>query len=404
MADYDVVVVGGGIIGLSTAYCLARSGRSVLLVEKGDIGAGSSYGNAGLIAPSDSIPLPSPAAISQGIRWLLDPESPLYIKPRLNIDLIRWLWQFLKSSNRASFLRSIPILRDLSRESLRLYQKWMEEEGINVPFAQAGLLLVYRTSAGFQDGQALAETLNRFDLRSQVLSKQDVRERIPLLRPEIVGGVYYLEDAHFDPAAFMRAFAPKVEARGVHMLTHTEVLNFRVEAGKVTHVLTTRGDFSAQHVVLAAGAWTPRLTRRLGYRLPVEAAKGYSITIRRPPTFPEVPVILDEAKVAVTPMGDTLRFAGTLELAGLNMSINMRRVNAIKRGVSEYLTIRPDEEPLVELWRGLRPCSPTGLPYIEPLPHVPNVIVATGHCMLGISQGPATGCRVAQMITGEQQH
>ncbi len=398
MAGYDVIVVGGGIIGLSTAYCLARAGRSVLLLEKGDIGAGSSYGNAGLITPSDSLPLPSPAVISQGLRWLLDPDSPLYIKPRPDFDLLRWLWQFLRSSNRSTFLRSIPILRDLSRESLRLYREWMAEEGIDVPFAQAGLLLVYRTEAGFQDGLALAETLARFDIQSQVLNKNEARDRIPLLRPDIVGGVYYVEDAHFDPAAFLRAFAPKVAARGVRMLTHTEVLDFRVQAGKVTRVMTTRGEFPTEHVVLAAGAWTPRLTRRLGSRLPVEAAKGYSITIRRPPAFPEVPLILDEAKVAVTPMGNTLRFAGTLELAGLNLGITMRRVNTIKRGVSEYLTIQPDEEPLVELWRGLRPCSPTGLPYIERLPHVANVIVATGHCMLGMSQGPATGCRVAEMV------
>ena len=400
MADYDVIVVGGGIIGLSAAYCLARSDRSVLLVEKGDIGAGSSYGNAGLIAPSDSIPLPSPAAISQGIRWLLDPESPLYIKPRLDGDLLRWLWQFLRSSNRRTFLRSIPILRDLSRESLRLYREWMDEEGIEVPFAQAGLLIVFRTEKGFREGKSLADTLARFDLQSRVLSGDEVRAWVPHVRADVVGGVHYVEDAHFDPAAFLRAFAPKVEARGVHMLTHTEVLDFEVQGGRVQRVMTTRGDFAAEEVVLAAGAWTPVLARRLGARVPVQAAKGYSITIRRPQNFPEVPIILDEAKVAVTPMGETLRFAGTLELAGLNLGITLRRVNAIKRGVSEYLTIDPDREPLVELWRGLRPCSPTGLPYIERLTSVSNVIVATGHCMLGISQGPDTGCRVARMITG----
>ncbi len=396
------LVIGGGIIGVSAAYYLAREGLDVHLVEQGDIAAGSSYGNAGLVTPSDSIPLPSPAALSKGLRWMLNPTSPLYIKPRPDAGLLSWLWRFRAACTEEAFRRAVPVLGALSRLSLDLYEQLLEEEGIQAVFERRGLLLIFRTSEGFEEGKHFAASMREFGIISDVLSGDEVRGRVPQARTDIVGGVYYHGDAHIDPAGFTWELARRAEAKGVAVHTRTEVLGLEVSGGRVQRVRTTRGDFEAENVVLAAGAWSPLLVRDVGLRLPIQAAKGYSITVRRPEGFPEIPVILEEAKVAVTPMGEWLRFAGTLELAGLDMRINPVRVQAIKDGVRRYLNLNPDEQPLVELWRGLRPCTPDGYPVIGRVPSVPNLIIAAGHCMLGMTQGPGTGKLVADLVVGRE--
>lgn len=398
----EVLVIGGGIIGVSAAYYLAREGLDVHLVERGEIAAGSSHGNAGLLTPSDSVPLPSPAALRKGLRWMLDPTSPLYIKPRADVGLLSWLWRFRAACSQEAFHRAIPVLGALSRLSLDLYRELVEEENIQAVFERRGLLLIYRTQEGFEEGRAFAATMGTFGITSDTLSGDEVRARVPQAHPEIVGGVYYHGDAHIEPASFVRALAERASARGATIHTQTEVLGLDVSAGRVTRVRTTRGDFVAENIVLAAGAWSPLLVKNLGLRLPIQAAKGYSITVRRPEGFPEIPVILEEAKVAVTPMGEWLRFAGTLELAGLDMRINPVRVQAIKEGVRRYLAVDPDKEPLVELWRGLRPCTPDGYPVIGRAPRVANLVIAAGHCMLGMTQGAGTGKLVADLVTGRE--
>ncbi len=398
----DVLVIGGGIIGVATAYYLAREGARVTLVERETVAAGSSYGNAGLVTPSESPPLPSPAALKKGVRWLFDPTSPLYIKPRPDPELLKWLWRFRGACTEVAFRRGMGPLHKLSARSVILYRALVEEEGIEAPFEQRGLLMVYRTPQGLEEGQQWAEAVRALGIEPEVWSAEQVRQRVSCARPEIVGGIYYREDAHMEPANFVRQLAERARARGVTLQEHTEVLDLEVKGNAVRRVVTTRGTCAPDQVVLAAGAWAPVVARKVGLRLPIQAAKGYSITVQRPNGYPELPLILDEAKVAVTPMGPWLRFAGTLELAGLDLSVNPVRVKAIQRAVSQYLALSPEEEPLVELWRGLRPCTPDGLPIIGRVPHLPNLIVAAGHCMLGISQGPATGKLVADLVLGHE--
>lgn len=398
----DVLVIGGGIIGVAAAYYLAREGTRVTLVERDTIAAGSSYGNAGLVSPSDSPPLPSPSALKKGVRWLFDPTSPLYIKPRPDPELLKWLWRFRGACNEAAFRRGMGPLYKLSAKSVALYRALVEEESIEAPFEQRGLLIVYRTPEGMEEGQQWAEAVRALGVKSEIWSAEQVRQRVPCARPEVIGGIYYREDAHMEPAGFVRQLAERARARGAIIQEHTEVLELETSRNAITRVVTTRGTFTPDQVVLAAGAWTPVLARKVGLRLPIQGAKGYSITVQRPDGYPEIPLILDEAKVAVTPMGSWLRFAGTLELAGLDLSVNPVRVAAIQQAVSQYLEISPEEEPLVELWRGLRPCTPDGLPIIGRPSRISNLVVAAGHCMLGISQGPATGKLVADLILGRE--
>ncbi len=402
MENVDVLIVGGGVIGVTSAYYLLQQGRSVTLVEKGEIGSGSSYGNAGLIVPSYSIPLSSPGVLSAGLKWMLKSDSPFYVKPRLAPDLISWLWRFWRHSNASWVRRATPVLHNMGENSLNLYSRIVREEGLDCHYQQSGLLELYRSHQGYEEGKSAAKMLQRYSIVSQLLNSHAVQEKVPQVRPGIVGGIYFPDDAHIDPARFVRQLAQLVASRGADLRTHTEVIGLNTGGKKVVAVHTTRGDFRPRQLVLAGGAWSPEIARSLSLSLPIQPAKGYSITIRRPDDFPELPLILEEAKVAVTPMGEHLRFAGTLELAGLNLNINQRRVEAIRRAAETFLQIKVSSQNIVEIWRGLRPCTPNGLPVIERPARWENVIVAAGHCMLGVSLAPATGQLVAQIAHNEQ--
>lgn len=396
----SALVIGGGVIGVCSAYYLAREGFAVTLVEKADIAAGSSYGNSGLIVPSHAIPLAAPGVLWRGLKWMRDPESPFYIKPRLDWQLARWLWRFRAACTPDRMRRAIPVLRDLSFASLALYRELAALPGLEFGFRQDGVLMVFRTAEGFADAVHESLLLAESGLTNKLLDGAAARAHEPSLRPEIVGGVLFPDDAHIIPHAFVTGLARVLEGQGVRILRSTEVLGFRVAGRNVAAVETTRGELEADVVVLAAGAWSPGVAASLRLDVPIEPAKGYSVTYERPAGGPGLPLILGEAKVAVTPMGDRLRFGGTLELAGLDLAVNRRRVAALVRGAGRYLH-GTEALRVIEIWRGLRPCTPDGLPLVGRPRRYENLILAAGHAMIGISLGPVTGKLVAQLASDQ---
>ncbi len=397
----DTLIIGGGVIGVCAAYFLAQEGREVTLIEKNDIASGSSYGNAGLIAIDHSVPMPAPGVITQGLRWLLDDSSPFYVKPRLDPDLIRWLWKFRGASNARQVQWAIPILLEINRASLALYDGLHARLDLDDAYHRQGRLFLYRNSSGLSRAAEDAEMLEPFGVHGQVLDAAQVRERFPLLKDGVIGGVYYPNYANFDPARFVREMARVAQEAGADIRTGTEVLKFETANSHIARVVTTRGAFEAEEIVLAAGAWSAPLGKMLGLRLPIQPAKGYSITAKRPIDYPELPVQLADDMVAVTPMGDRLRFSSTLEMAGFDMRVNQKRVDASRRAMREYLTVGESLEEL-ELWRGFRPMSPDDLPIIGRPRAYGNLVLATGHSMAGMTQGPITGRLVAQIITGQE--
>ena len=396
----DVLIIGGGVIGVCAAYYLHKQGRQVTLLERGEICSGSSYGNAGLIVPSHSVPLAAPGIIKKGIRWMFDPTSPFYIRLRPDPDLLRWLWQFRAACTASRMHRSMLVIRDLSLASIALYDELAGLEDLDFGYQRNGSLYLFRTQHGYQEGVEEAHLLEQIGVTVKVLTSTEVQELESGIESTAIGGIYFPDDAHLNPAAFVRGLAGLVAKAGGTLCPQTEVLGFETQNCRITQVQTTRGDFSPQQVVLAGGAWSPALARDLRITLPIQAAKGYSVTVKRPVPCPTLPLMLSEAKVAVTPMGEMLRFAGTLELAGLDLSINRRRVEAIRQAIPQYLPQLRELE-LLEIWRGLRPCTPDGLPCIGRAPAYENLIIAAGHAMIGISLGPITGKLVAQLLTDE---
>jgi D-amino-acid dehydrogenase len=396
----DILVIGGGSIGVCSAYFLAEKGRQVTVIDQGQIGAACSYGNAGLLARSHIVPLPAPGVLLNGIKWMFNPESPLYIKPRWNLSLFSWLASFSVACRKAPMLRAMSLLNDLIQASMALYEDLASIGGPEFHFKHDGSLAIYKSSDGFEAGVRQAELVGPYGIESKVLDQAGVREIEPKIQQRIVGGIYMNDDAHLNPSEFVSWLASRAQSKGVSFLTSTEALGFEKSGRRISTVRTTRGDFEADQVVLAAGSWSPGLSRDLGLALPIQPAKGYSITVKSAERDESVPIWLSESRVTVTPMGGILRFAGTLELADLNFSINQRRVDAIRRATREYL-VGTDEYPTLEIWRGLRPLTPDGLPIIGISQRWSNLIIATGHGMQGLSLGPITGKLVAQLMTKE---
>jgi D-amino-acid dehydrogenase len=330
---------------------------------------------------------------------MLDPESPFYIRPRADLDLVAWLWRFWIASSEGQKRRAMSLLRELGTASRRLFDDLAALDGVEFAYERRGRFSVYRTEEGLAHAVEDVEILKGLGIEARVVGPDEIRELQEGIEVRARGAIYYPRDAHLAPARFVQALAGHLERRGVAVHPGAEVIGFDTDGDRIAAVRTTRGDFAAREVVLAAGSWSVSIARRLGLRLPIEAAKGYSITFRRPARCPVIPMSLGEARVAVTPMGDLLRFAGTLELSGFDLGIDRRRVAAILRAVPTYVPeLAPDRLELVEIWRGLRPLTPDSLPLLGRPRAWRNLVLAAGHAMIGVSLAPITGKIVAQLV------
>jgi D-amino-acid dehydrogenase len=333
---------------------------------------------------------------------MFNPESPFYIKPRFNWELLSWLWKFRSACNENNVRKALPILSDLSSASLDLFDDLAALEGFNFGFEKNGIVEIFSTHKGFEKGAKDARRLQEYGIEHKILEYGEIIQYTQGLRTSAVGGIFFPGDAQLIPDQFVHQLARHLENKGVHLLTSVEVLGFETSGRKVTTVKTTRGDISVEEVILAGGSWSAEMARELKIKVLMEPAKGYSVTYKRPPGFPSVPLAMAEAKVVLTPMSDMVRLAGTLELAGFDMSINKRRLNAILKAVSAYFPdIDTNALELIEIWRGLRPCPPDGLPYLGRPRRYDNVIISTGHGMKGISLAPITGKIVSQLASGQ---
>ena len=395
------IVIGAGAVGVACAHALAASGRDVLLVDKGTVCSGCSHGNAGWVTPCHSIPLPAPGVVSQGLKWMLRGDSPFYIKPRLSLSLIHWLWHFYRHCNTEAMLQGVKALADLNQDVVALTNRLVESESLDCEFQQRGLLALYATEAGFEKGVKECELLTEVGLPGKVLDRESVHRREPALNDAVCGGVFFPSEADFVPDRFVKELADCLPALGVQVLTNTTVEAFDQTKGKITSVVTSAGSFEADNMVLAAGSWSVPLARKLGIKLPIQPGKGYSLTLDPWDGMPKGPLYLAEIKVGVTPWRESIRLAGTMELAGFGLDINQRRVDAIVRGTRSYLT-DVSMHKAQEVWAGLRPVTFDGLPIIGRSDKITNLFLATGHGMLGLTQSVATGKLIAQLVAGEE--
>jgi D-amino-acid dehydrogenase len=397
----QVLVIGGGVIGLCSAYYLRRQGNEVTLLDKGYVGGpqSCSFGNAGYISPSGAVPLSEPGVIKQGLKWMLDPESPFYIKPRLNYDLILWLIRFAGACNEKRCAAGTRVLRNMKIRSIELFRELNALDDFSCGFTESGKLRVYNTQEGFDAGRRAGELIKKSGGDVEILTADQVRKMEPDVPLNICGGIYNGEDGYINPTEFSNQLARLIEKMGVRIHSFGEAYDFESDHGAIRKVKTTLGDFSPAEIALTTGSWTSDLARQLGFKLPVQPGKGYSITVRKPSNSPRIPIMLSEGKVAVTPLGDYLRFAGTMELSGMDLSFTARRITAILKTVRNYMPTLEKTE-IVQVWRGLRPCTPDGIPFIGRSGKYRNLTIACGHAMIGLGLAPITGKLVSQIING----
>lgn len=399
----DVLIIGGGVIGMCSAYYTALRGHRVTLLERlPEQRDGCSFGNAGMVVPSHFVPLAAPGMVGQALRMMWNPESPFYLRPRLDRELLRWGREFIRSSTRQHVERSAPLLRDLHLASREAFRELADLPGHDFGLMERGLLMLCQTEHGVEEEAAAAACANQLGIPAEVLSPEETDRLDPRVRREIIGSIFYPRDCHLSPSRFMHALSGLLEEHGVRRQWNAEVTGWETRDSQIEAALTSQGSFSAEEYVLAGGAWSSRLAKDLGLRLPLQAGKGYSLTLEQPRQLPEICCMLTEARVAVTPMGNSLRFGGTMEIAGLDSTIRQRRVRGIVRSACRYFPeFQASDFAGITPWLGLRPCSPDGLPYLGRTARFQNLCMATGHAMMGLSLAPITGQLVSQIVGGE---
>ncbi len=438
--ETDVLVIGGGIIGLACAHYLQQRGRQVTVIDRGTIGGGCSHGNCGLICPSHVLPLAEPGAVAAGLKSLLRPSSPLRIKPRFAPQFWRWMWNFCRRCNERDMLAAARSLQPLLERSRTLYHRLMREEQLDSGWATRGLLFAFASAEAMEAYAATNRLLTEhFNLPAERLAGDTLAEREPGLKPGLAGGWYYPGDAQVRPDQLLSSWRARLAERGVRFIERCEFVEWiaaphggqnstlvaasssaspsgatgepsaprddgrvlgRGPGRTVRAVATSQGTWTANAVVVAAGVWSARFAGTLGARLPLEPGKGYSITYALPRSPVHTPVILPERRVVFTPFEKGLRIGSIMEFAGFDSSLPPRRLNWLTSTARDFLVQPPPADAPAEPWFGWRPMTYDSLPVIDRSPRYDNVFVAAGHNMLGVTLAPATGELVASLVCG----
>ena len=394
-----VVIVGAGAVGLCCAYFLQQAGREVTVLDAGPVGDGASWGNAGWVSPSLSAPIPGPAALRTALGSIGKPDSPLWLRPQADPNFALWGLSFLRHCTRASNERGLAATALLSRDAFRYYDQ-MRADGLAVNLERRGLLFIAHSEAELDTELAELRRLSGHGIAAEItrLSGTECRDRQPVIGPRVAGGIFVGTDGHLDPRQLTAALAAVIISRGGAIRTGEAVRDFVVRGGQVVAVRAGDGEdeIPAGSVVIAAGALSVPVTRKLGARLPMTAGKGYSVSVGCP-QLPEAPMYLVETRVGATPLAGRLRLAGTIEFSGLNSRLDQRRIASLVRAARSFFPAA-DWTDVGEEWTGMRPLCPDGLPVLDRVPGTGNAFLATGHSTLGITLAAVTGAHMAEFV------
>ena len=391
------VVIGAGVIGLACAYALNKRGREVVVLDQGSPANICSLGNAGWIVPSLSAPLPAPGLTLKSLGWLLKKESPLYISPAALPRLAGWLWQFWRHCNRRDFEAGVAALASLNRETMRLFDS-LAADGVRFEMHRSGLLFAFLAESTMRPVLREFLPLERYGYAMpRPLAADELHQLEPALSKAVVCGFLVEQERHVRPESLRTGLLQRLIERGVDIRSGVDVVAGQGEGHKLKSIRTSEDIFEGDLFVIAAGASSGRVASAFGVLLPVQAGKGYSITIEAGDVVINRPLYLGETLIGVTPFDGGVRFAGTMELSGINLRLDRQRITALQRGVSRFLPSFSNWNGATE-WVGMRPVTPDGLPAIGRLPHYDNMYIATGHGTLGVTLAPATGELIADLI------
>lgn len=404
MPQRHCIVIGSGVIGTACAYYVAKIGWKVTVIDQTTFASQCSHGNCGLLSPSHVLPLAMPGAIRKNLGLMLKKNSPFYIKPRLDPQLWRWLTKFALQCRHAPMIQAGHARHAILRSSRELYDELIAEEYLTAEFEAKGCLFVYQTKHALDEFDSENElTQQHYGISARKLDGTELLAMEPALKPGLAGAWYYEMDAHLRPDRLMQSWRQALERLGVVVIENCKLEQLQRQNGGVSTITTSTGQLSADAYVVATGALTPMLKNQLGCDIPIQPAKGYSLTMDRPARCPSYPMLCPEHKVGITPMQSGYRLGSTMEFSGYDESLNEERLAALKEGAAHYLH-EPSTEPIRERWYGWRPMTYDGTPIIDRCPQLDNVYIAAGHNMLGLSMAPATGKLIAEIVGETKPH
>ena len=396
-----VIIIGGGIIGLSSAYYLQQSGHEVTVIDKTDITDNCSYGNAGYVCPSHFIPLATPGIVLQGLKWMFDSTSPFYVQPRFSRSLIDWGLKFMRSATDEKVAKAAVPLRDIALLSQRLYEEWTSLPQFKFAYEHKGLLEIFQTEKAKEHAKHTVENAHALGLTdTELLDYTALQNKEPQTKINGLGAVYFKCDAHLYPNKLMQQLLGHLKNVGVDIVCNEEVVSFEKNNSSITKVFTDKKVYDADTVIIASGSWSRELAEKINLKLPLMPGRGYSVTLEDSPYQINHPAVLVEGRVALTPMdGNKIRFGGTMEITSTQTAPRMNRVEGLLKAVRRFYPEFDIAVPPVEkIWYGFRPCSADGLPYLGRTNKWKNVVMATGHSMLGLSLGAGTGKLISEIV------
>lgn len=399
------LVIGGGIIGLGSAYYLAHAGHEVTVIDQTDMTDGCSYGNAGYVCPSHFVPLATPGIVTQGMKWMFNSRSPFYVEPRLDRGLIDWGLKFVRSATTAKVAAAAIPLRDIAVFSQDLYENdWHRNEGMQFSYERKGLLEIFQTTANADHAHHVVNTAKALGLETELIDYTALKALEPVVEINALGAIFFKCDGHLSPPQLMKTLKAYLQQKQVRFVTGRKVDRFEKTGKRITEVFAGAERFTADEVIIATGSWSREIAAKLSLQIPLVGGRGYSVTYDNTAFQLNYPSVLMEARVATTPLGNgSMRFGGTMEITNKTRPARMKRVEGILNSVKRFYPQfdLPMPEPS-KVWFGFRPCSADGLPYIGRARGLENCIIATGHSMLGLSLGAGTGKLVSELVNRQK--
>jgi len=401
----NIAIIGGGISGLFSAYFLHKSGYKVSVYESSKIGVECSYGNAGLTVPSHFEALANPGVLKKGLKWMLNPNSPFFLKPRFDMDLIKWIIRFNSFCTKKNVENNKYFLRDISLYSTSLYKDLMNSTDFDFDYKNTGLLMLCKEEKTLKEEEYLIKEANELGLKGRILNQDDLKQLEPNASFDVLGAAYYEDDGRVQPYDLIIAIKNYLEKEGVVFKEDCTIKDINISNVKIDSIVDNNNNvYYADEFIFTAGVYTSNIAKKFNLNIPMQGGKGFSFKVDKNDALNfTTPMILAEEKVAITPYDSYVNFAGTMMICGEDKSIVQRRVNNIRNASNNYINgLDIKENQMDDLWAGLRPCSPDGIPYIGRSKELSNLIIATGHAMIGISLGPATGKIVTSLINEEK--
>lgn len=397
----NIAIIGGGISGIFSAYFLHKKGHKIKVFDSSKIGIECSYGNAGLLVPSHFETLSNPTVLKKGLKWMLNPNSPFFLKPRLDVDLMKWILKFNSFCTQKHVDKNKQFLKDISFYSKNLYEELKRNNDFEFELKQSGLLMMCKEEKTLKAEELLSKEAIDLGLNVKILNQEDLKKLEPNASFNVVGASFYIDDAKVQPYDLIMAIKKFLEKEGVEFYENCKITDMNINNSKIKSIIDVdKKEYLADEFIFTTGIFTANIAKKFNLNLPMQGGKGFSFKVDKNEALNfSTPMILAEEKVAVTPYDSYVRFAGTMMICGDDVSIVDRRVNNIRKAANNYINeLNIQENQIKDIWAGLRPCSPDGLPFIGRTKNLENVVIATGHAMLGISLGAATGKIVSDLV------